>query len=159
VFSGILSAQGVWKDTSWIVTQAVDSGTIYFAGTEDPENTRYIGDNYQRTYGVESMRYLRITNLDSLPSHGAKFLLNRRGNWYSRQEMAEEALRGAVTEKEKSLSLFEFVRKNREQYYNGNHHSDSDSFSSLFKHKGFLAISIITAIIYIFIVFLMISYK
>jgi hypothetical protein len=116
-FSGIILAQGVWKDTSWIVTQSVDSGSLYFGGTMDPDNTRYIGDNFHRTYGVESMRYLTITNLDSVPSQGAKFLLNRRGNWYSRLEMAEEALNGAVTEKEKSLSLFEFVRRNRVHYY------------------------------------------
>ena len=49
--------------------------------------------------------------------------------------------------------------KNREQIYHGNISQDADTFTSLFKHKGFIAISVITAIIYIFIAFLIISYK
>lgn len=109
-------AQIVLKDTSWIITQAQDSGHLFMGGFTDPENTWYIGENYQAASGFESMRYLRITNLDTLPSWGAKFLLNRRGNWYSRQEMAAEALQNAQTDKEKALNLFEFVRKSRVHY-------------------------------------------
>lgn len=116
LFTGKTEAQIVLKDTSWIFTQAQDSGQVYLGGTLDPDNTWYIGDDYQSASGFESMRYIRITNLDTVPSWGAKFLLNRRGNWYSRQEMAAEALLGAQTEKEKALKLFEFVRKNRVHY-------------------------------------------
>lgn len=119
-FAGIavmrLSAQLVLRDTVILFSSRGDSGVIRMNGGMDQENTWDIGIDYHRKSHFQPMRYFRVQNLDSVPAFGPKFLLNNRGNWYSGVEMAEEALRGAFTDKEKAMSLFRFVRDNRIHY-------------------------------------------
>lgn len=111
-----LSAQSVLRDTTLLFTATRDSGTIRMNGDMDQENSWDLGSDYQTRAHFQPMRYLRVQNLDSLPAYGPKWLLNNRGNWYSRSEMAAEALAGATTDKEKAMSLFRFVRDNRIHY-------------------------------------------
>lgn len=82
-------------------------------GTEDAENTRYEEANIQPSIAFQPMRYIKIMNQDSITAQGPKLIMNKRGNWYSRQEIIEEALGNAQSGKEKSLALFEFLRRNR----------------------------------------------
>jgi hypothetical protein len=117
----VVLAQPSFRDTVWTMSSSKDTGSIWMGGLLDSENTRYIGDNYQTAYGYQPMRYLRITNEDSVPAFGPKLLLNRRGNWYSRLEIGIEALDGTISNKEKALALFQFMRHNRIHYEPAEH--------------------------------------
>lgn|GEM_PF-5013407 len=109
-----MQAQVVQKDTVWQLNADTASTNLWLGGYSDAENTRIEGPIYhQFSIGFQPMRYLQITNLDTVPIHTPRVIINQSRMFYTREMAASEALQNTQTPKEKAWSMFNFVRQNR----------------------------------------------
>ncbi|MCD4830181.1 MAG: Ig domain-containing protein [Anaerohalosphaeraceae bacterium] len=85
---------------------------ITMGGTVDMDHGITRG-NSNWDIGWQPNESLTIANIGSVPVENAKIIINQRGNWYTIEEMLDEALATAKSDQEKVYLIWQFVRLNR----------------------------------------------
>ncbi len=89
------TAQGQEKEFSKIITVNDYTYDIEVGGSLDPVNESII-----------------IENLGDSPIVNPRITVNDRYDWYDTEAMASEITRGCVTDEEKALAIWDFIRRN-----------------------------------------------
>ena len=106
---------------------------IEVGGTADMDNT--ITFDYwtnqpnkgKTVIGFQNNLSLTVENTGSAPVVNPRIVTNDRGRWWSIEAMAKEATRGATTDTEKALFIWDFCRRNSTHamnFYNRPEHHD-----------------------------------
>lgn len=87
--------------------------TIAVGGSADMDNTTVLDYWDSHTHiGFRNNLELEIENTGRVPVVNPRVVINDRGRWWSAEEMAREFTRGAVTDQEKVLSIWNGIYLN-----------------------------------------------
>lgn len=87
--------------------------TIQVGGTADMDNTTVIDYwDTQTVIGFRNNVSMEIENTGRVPVVNPRVVANDRGRWWSTEEMAREFTRGAVTDQEKALFIWNGIYHN-----------------------------------------------
>lgn len=108
-----LSAQPIPRDTVFTFSHSGVQRQINMEGTLDGSNTF----TYPATTTFQPMVRMRITNRSDTTLVHPRIIFNDQKRWFDIESMAAECFEGAVTDKEKALALWQFIRNNRIHRY------------------------------------------
>lgn len=89
--------------------QSNDSYTIVMNGLLDGENTL----SYPNKKVFEPMVSIKMLNKSNTKVNKPRLTINNKKKWFDITSLTEECFNGAITDKEKALFLWEFMRDNR----------------------------------------------
>ena len=95
-----------------VFNNANKSPQITMGGWLDGENTF----SYPRTRAFQPMKRLTVSNKGNNTVVHPRILINNIRNWYDITSLRAECFAGAISPKEKALSLWKFMRDNRLHY-------------------------------------------
>lgn len=116
---GLVLCQGISdKNHIFNVTEPFIYDTLIMNGKLDGYKTftrQRPGINSDTSHfkAFEPMKSIVFTNKGMSRIYNPRLILNNRGNWYSLASLATEAVGETLTDREKFLSIWQFVRDNR----------------------------------------------
>ena len=95
-----------------MVTAGHHEYTLEMGGTVDMENsTTRLHGGWETAFQPNIA--LILENPDDIPVENIRIVINGQRNWWTLEDVLEEALRGAETEQDKVYFIWDFVRRNR----------------------------------------------
>ncbi len=80
---------------------------------------------------------LKIANTGNGLVRNPRIIVNNQKNWYSATDIADEAIAGASTPREKAFAIWNFVRRNRYHWYPPERHVETADLVKLFNVYGY----------------------